>query len=164
MHSPYFPSILGLQCLVPFLYCIINLTFASFSPSYSHSICEFSVFLSFFFSHINVASSFYSIDLLSAFCCPSHSRLLISYPRPMSLSPRVAVELNRAQQPVLQTKKRFRRCLSRPFPFFFYHIPPFSLVSIARLCVILQRNNVAAKPGQSSFLNLSWDNRLGVII
>lgn len=51
MHSPYFPSILGLQCLVPFPCCIMNLTFASFSPSYSHSIREFSVFLSFFLPH-----------------------------------------------------------------------------------------------------------------
>ena len=81
MHSPYFPSILGLQCLVPFLYCIINLTFASFSPSYSHSIREFSVFLSFFFSHINVASSFYSIDFTLSFLLP------FAFSSPYFLSP-----------------------------------------------------------------------------
>lgn len=105
-----------------------------FAPAILIPIMNFFGFSLIVFIYINVASSSYSAELLPAFCRPSHSRLLISYPHPASLFPRVAVELNRAQQPVLQTKKRFRRCPSRPFPFLFYRLPPFSLVSIQHDC------------------------------
>lgn len=62
---------------------------------------------------------------------------LFLIPRPASLFPRVAVELNRAQQPVLQTKKRFRRCLPRPPPFPFLLLPyslSLSLTSLLHDC------------------------------
>lgn len=154
-----------LQCLVPFSCCVMNLAFASFAPAMAIPFREFSVLSLFFFAHINVASSSYSVKLLPAFCRPSYPRLLISYPHPAfpSSTSRSRVKPSATTGPADEKEISSLSFSSVPFPPLPY-IPSFSIVSIARLCVILRRNNVAAKPGQSSFLNLSWDNRLGVII
>lgn len=134
-----------------------------FRSSYPHSYREFSVFLSFSFVHVNVASSSYSVELLAAFCRFSHP-LLISYP----LSCVSSFTSRSRVKPSATTGSADEKEISLSFLILSLSsstmYPSFSLFSIARLCVVLRRNNVAAEPSQSSFLNLSWDNRLGVII
>lgn len=145
----FFPSLRNESCIRFFrptiLIPVVNFPFLS--PYLPHHLF-LRLSLSAFFSCTNVASSSSSAELL--FQLLAHLRilgLLISCPSPSSLSlaPRVVVELNRAQQPVLQTKKGFRRCPSRPpsppslFSLIFRRIPTFSLLSAGRLCVVLRR-------------------------
>lgn len=152
-YFPHFPYISVLQRLVLFPLPRNESYIRFFRSSYPHFYREFPL-LSLFFSQSRVFVLFSRVTLFNFLPSFSHSCLRISYPHPSSLSPWVAVELNRAQQPVLRTKKGYHRCLPCPFPFFFHSISTFSFsLPIRRFCAVLWRRNVAAAPaGEAPFL------------
>jgi len=97
---------------------------------FTHSCREFSVPLSSFFPRVAFSSS--SIELL--FQLFAFLRILgLLFLIPFLFLQGVAVELNRAQQPVLQTKKGFCRCLSLSF----LSSPPyFNFLSLLRRTIV----------------------------
>lgn len=144
----------------------MNLAFASLHlQAILIFIRELSVLLSSLSSlslpHINVASSSYSPSFLPPFASSSPyflSPACVSF----STSRRSRVKPSATTGPADEKEISSLSFSSFPFsPVYSIFHPPSS---VARLCVVLRRNNVATEPGQTSFLNLSWDNRLGVII